>query len=149
MKKLEPLRRFILKMPGLLEKIVAVFLIIAVGVGCVSLGFQIFAFSFDNYTGYIDSILVTAFNIILAIEFVRMLIRHSLNSIIEVLIFSFSRSLAVGKQEPVMVAICIVSIVVLLFCRKFFFYEFDFREDKHAVMENEQEGKEGKEETDG
>ncbi len=46
-----------------------------------------------------------------------------------------------------MVVISILSIVVLLFCRKFFFYEFDFREDKYVTLEKEKNETAGNNET--
>ncbi len=123
-------RKILSKMSGILEKVIAGFLIVGIAVGCINLFIQTMDISLASYSGYIESILVTAFNMVMAIEFVRMLIKHSLNSIMEVLIYSFARSVAIGHMDAVMTVISIVSIVLLLLSRKFFFQEFDYREEE-------------------
>lgn len=129
-KKLEKYHRFVLKMPGFLEKIVAAILLVGVVYSCMQLAIHVFAITSLSFDAYIDDILVTAFNAIIVIEFIRMLIKHSMNTIIEVLIFAIARSLVVGHEQPLEVLIHIVCIAILLLCRKYLFHEFDFHEEE-------------------
>ena len=128
--RFEKYHRFILKMPGFLEKIVAAILLVGVVYSCVQLAIHVFSVTSLGFDAYIDDIMVTAFNAIIVIEFIRMLIKHSMNTIVEVLIFAIARSLVVGHEKPLEVLIHIVCIAILLACRKFLFQEFDFREEE-------------------
>ena len=104
-KKETLLHRAIIKMPNFLEKIVAAILLVGVIYGGFHLIIDAFAFTSTanmDALEYIEALLASAFSVIIVIEFVRMLVRHSMNTIIE----------------------------VLLFCRKFLFKEFDFEEEE-------------------
>ena len=127
---LEKLHRLILKMPGFLEKIVAAILLIAVVYSCGRLLVEVFNVSTGSIDTYIDTIMVMAFNVIIVIEFIRMLIKHSMNTIIEVLIFAIARGLVVGHEEPLQALIRIFTIAILLACRKYLFHDFDFEEEE-------------------
>lgn len=126
----EKIHNFILKMPSFLEKVVAAILLIGVVYSCVQLGAHVLAFSGLDFSVYVEDILITAFNAIIVIEFIRMLIKHSMNTIVEVLIFAIARSLVVGHEASLDVLIRIVCIAILLACRKYLFHEFDFMEEK-------------------
>ncbi len=127
--KTDTLHRIVLKVPGIIEKVIAAILLVGIVYGCVRLAIQVLFFSPADYVEYIEELLVTAFNIVIVIEFIRMLVKHSMNTIIEVLIFAIARGLVVGHEEPVQELISILAIAILLFCRKFFFHEFDFKEE--------------------
>ena len=119
----------ILKMPSLLEKVVAAILLIGVAYSCIQLGLHVSTLTELAFDAYIDDILVTAFNAVIVIEFIRMLIKHSMNTIVEVLIFAIARGLVVGHEVPLETLIRIVSIAMLLACRKYLFYDRDFEEE--------------------
>ena len=130
MPTLEKIYRIILKMPSFLEKIVAAILLVGVVYSCVQLALHVFTFSSLDFGVYVEDILVTAFNAVIVIEFIRMLIKHSMNTVIEVLIFAIARSLVVGHEKPLEALVSIVSIAILLLCRRFLFHEFDFKEEE-------------------
>lgn len=120
---------FILKMPSFLEKVVAAILLIGVAYSCIQLGLHVSSLTELAFDAYIDDILVTAFNAVIVIEFIRMLIKHSMNTIVEVLIFAIARGLVVGHEAPLETLIRIASIAMLLACRKYLFYDRDFEEE--------------------
>ena len=130
MPTLEKIHRIILKMPSFLEKIVAAILLVGVVYSCVQLALHVFTFSSLDFGVYVEDILVTAFNAVIVIEFIRMLIKHSMNTVIEVLIFAIARLLVVGHEKPLEALVSIVSIAILLLCRRFLFHEFDFKEEE-------------------
>ncbi len=127
---IQKIHKLVLKMPGLLEKFVAAILLIGVVYSCIQLGIHVLAFSSLDFSTYVEDILITAFNAIIVIEFIRMLIKHSMNTIVEVLIFAIARALVVGHEEPLDALIRIVCIAILLACRKFLFKKFDFEEEE-------------------
>lgn len=120
----------LIKLPGRLEKIVAAILFIGVAYGCVQLFLHVIAFADMPLGDYMDDILIVAFNVVIVVEFVRMLIKHSMNTIVEVLIFAIARGLVVGHEKPVYALISIISIAILLASRKFLFCEHDFEEEE-------------------
>ena len=127
---IDKIHRIILKMPSLLEKFVAAILLVGVVYSCIQLALHVFAFSDLAFDAYAEDILLTAFNAIIVIEFIRMLIKHSMNTIVEVLIFAIARGLVVGHEKPVEALIRIVCIAILLACRRFLFHDFDFQEEE-------------------
>ena len=126
---MERIHKLILKMPSILEKIVAAILLIGVGYGCLRLAMSVLDFSGD-LADYIDNCMVMAFNVVIVIEFIRMLVKHSTNTVVEVLLFAIARGLVVGHEEPFDALIRIVCIAILLACRKFLFKKFDFEEEE-------------------
>lgn len=129
-KKLDIFRNFVMKMPRFLEKIVAAILIVGVIYSCIQLGMHVLSFSDLAFNDYVEDILLTGFNAIIVIEFIRMLIKHSMNTIVEVLIFAIARGLVVGHEKPLEELIRIACIALLLLCRKYLFHEFDFQEEE-------------------
>lgn len=128
--KFELIHKLVLKMPRFLEKVVAAILLVGVTYSCVQLGLHVLAFSDLEFNVYVEDILVTAFNAVIVIEFIRMLIKHSMNTIVEVLIFAIARGLVVGHEEPLAELLRIACIAILLLCRKYLFHEFDFQEEE-------------------
>ncbi len=126
----EKIHDFILKMPSFLEKVVAAILLIGVAYSCIQLGIHVVSLTDLAFDEYIEDILITAFNAVIVIEFIRMLIKHSMNTIVEVLIFAIARGLVVGHETPLETLIRIACIAILLVCRKFLFYKFDFEEEQ-------------------
>ncbi len=128
--KFELIHKLVLKMPRFLEKVVAAILLVGVTYSCVQLGLHVLAFSDLEFNVYVEDILVTAFNAVIVIEFIRMLIKHSMNTIVEVLIFAIARGLVVGHEKPLAELLRIACIAILLLCRKYLFHEFDFQEEE-------------------
>jgi len=124
----ETLHKALLKTPGLLEKLVAAILLIAVIYSGIGLIKDAVHFSVTDFSLYLEEVLESAFGVIIVIEFVRMLLKHSMNTIVEVMIFVIARGLVVGHEDPLQIFLRIVSIALLFFCRKHLFKEFDFEE---------------------
>lgn len=124
-------RKLIVKIPNFLEKIIGIILLIGVIYGGFNLILEAMDFSSaDNAANYLEDILNAAFNVVLVIEFVRMLVKHSMNTIIEVLIFAIARGLVAGHEEPLFILVRVVAIAILFFIRKYLFKDFDFEEEE-------------------
>ena len=66
-------------------------------------------------------LLKRAMDIIIGVEFIKMLCRHNLDSVIEVLMFAMARHLIVYESSMVDGLICIVAISILFVVRKYLF----------------------------
>jgi uncharacterized membrane protein (DUF373 family) len=126
----ETFHKLIVKMPTFLEKIIAAILLVGVFYGGFNVVMEAFNFGSIEASQYLENLLNSAFSVIIVIEFVRMLVKHSMNTIIEVLIFAIARGLVAGHEAAIYVLIRVISIAILLFARKYLFKEFDFEEEE-------------------
>ena len=93
---------------------------------------------FDN--ALIKTILSDTLNIIIVIEFIRVLVKHTMGMVVEVLIFALARGLIVADEKIWEMTITIVAIVLLFACRKFLFLKDDLKritDDKNDKKDNE------------
>ena len=111
-----------------LEKIIAVILMAVVVVAGVYLVIDIVN---GLKAGYSDSLIKTvladALNIIIVLEFVRVLVKHTMGMVVEVLIFALARGLIVTNETIWEMAITVGAIAVLLACRRFLFLPDDLK----------------------
>ena len=98
--KKKKFNRTIIKLPNILEKLVAAILLIGIIYGGYHLIVDAFSFTSPDIDAlaYMETLLVSAFSVIIVIEFVRMLVKHSMNTIIEVLIFAIARGIVAGHE---------------------------------------------------
>lgn len=112
----------------ILEKIIAVILmtvVIVAGVYLVKDIVEGIRVGFDN--ALIKTILSDTLNIIIVIEFIRVLVKHTMGMVVEVLIFALARGLIVADEKIWEMTITIVAIVLLFACRKFLFLKDDLK----------------------
>ena len=101
-----------------LELIVACFVILLV-VYALS---QVFLQFFRNPSGYgFMHFLEITLDIVIGIEFLKMLCRHNMDSVIEVLMFAMTRHLIVEETSMLEGLICVVAVSILFVVRKFLF----------------------------
>lgn len=72
-----------------------------------------------NNTNSLGIFISQAFNIVIAIEFLRMLSKHTVSSIIEVLLFAIARQLIVEHTNSMENLITIITIAILFGIRKY------------------------------
>lgn len=77
----------------------------------------------DNLTSsdHFNFFLEKCLNIVIGIEFLKMLCRHNMDAVIEVLLFTLARHLIVKQFEITEGLICVIAISVLFVVRKFLF----------------------------
>lgn len=71
--------------------------------------------------GQFNTFLVNIFNIIIGIELLKMLCRHDLDSVVEVLLFAVAREMIIQHMPIHETLIGIVAIAILFLIRKFLF----------------------------
>ena len=65
--------------------------------------------------------LAMAFNVVIGIEFLKMLCRHTLSSVIEVLLFAIARGMVAEHTTPMENLLSIAAIAILFMVRKYLF----------------------------
>ena len=131
------LREQVLKIADILEIIIGILLAISIGILVIYLIVDIKSVVlghadlevFNNY-------LANAFNLVIGIEFIKMLCKHTPQTVIEVLLFAIARQLIVEHTSTLENLIGIISIGILFATRKYLFYNFD-EVDKTIYRGNE------------
>lgn len=125
---MKKINNILMSIVHILEKIIAAILMVVVVIAVVYLVLDIVngvKAGFDSE--FIKTILSDTLNIIIVIEFIRVLIKHTMGTVVEVLIFALARGLIVINETIWEMAITIVAIAVLLACRKFLFLDDDLK----------------------
>ena len=79
----------------------------------------------DMDTGFITSFLSKALSLVVGVEFVKMLCRHSAQTVVEVLLFATARQMVVEHLDPVQTLIGIIGIAILFAVRKYLMTDSD------------------------
>lgn len=114
-----------------LELIVAFFIIIAIVISLIKAGADLAGLwtALDDQTAF-RSYLEVVFDIVIGIEFIKMLCRHDLSSVVEVLLFAIARQMIVEHMPMNQGLIGIIAISILFAVRKWLYIEKD---NKHAI----------------
>ena len=115
----------------ILERAIAIVLMFVIVLAAAYMVKEIaggFSKGFDN--DFLKMILASAFNIVIVIEFVRVLIKHTMGTVVETLVFALARGLIVETEKVWEMAITIVAIVLLLAARKYLFIKDDLKKIK-------------------
>ena len=87
----------------------------------------------------LSDFLGSAFQIVIGVEFIKMLCKHTPATVVEVLMFAIARQMVVEHATPVENLICIAGITILFAIRRFLFTDSD-KEDHYqeniAVVED-------------
>lgn len=121
----------LVKYTRFMEIIISLFIIVAIGISMVTLVSGIT----NLYHNPLDSdafqdFLGIAFDILIGIEFLKMIFRSNLGTVVEVLLFAIARQLIVEHTNVYENGVGILSIAVLFVVRKYLFIpELDKEKD--------------------
>ena len=112
----------IYRIAQLLEILVSFLVIVAILFSFATIFHQLGILSSDpsNADG-LQAFLSTAFTVVIGIEFLKMLSRHNLSSVVEVLLFAISRQMVIEHTTPVENLLMVAAIAALFLIRKFLF----------------------------
>ncbi|MBP9554905.1 MAG: transporter [Blautia sp.] len=79
----------------------------------------------DMDTSFFTSFLSQALSLVVGVEFVKMLCRHSAQTVVEVLLFATARQMVVEHLDPVQTLIGIIGIAILFAVRKYLMTDSD------------------------
>ncbi|MFA9397884.1 MAG: transporter [Clostridiaceae bacterium] len=109
------------------EIIISILLIVGILISTVGLFkdinflFQSYVIGQGDYT--YESFLADAIQLIIGIEFIKMLAKHSPGSTIDVLLFAVARKIIVFHSSGIELLVEILSIAILFIIRKYFYYK--------------------------
>jgi len=117
----------------MLEIIICITIVIAIGISMITVtnGLkELFLYplkqdAFKNFLGI-------AFNILIGIEFLKMIFRNNLSTVLEVLLFAIARQLIVEHKTVYENLVGIISIAILFLIRKYLFIP-DLDDEKNNV----------------
>lgn len=115
-------RQWVAKMASIIETVIAAVVLLAILVAGVRVLLEmqdlVLAPNVDEaFTEFLRS----AFNVVIGIEFVKMLAKHSPGSAIEVLLFAIARQMVVEHTSPVENLVSILAILLIFVIRKYLF----------------------------
>ena len=120
------IREQVLKVVDMLETIIGVLLAVCIAISVIYLIFDITSmFSNNNTLDAFTDYLSIAFNFVIGIEFIKMLCKHTPETVIEVLLFAIARQLIVEHMTIFQNLIGVIAIAALFATRKYLFYNFD------------------------
>ncbi|MDR1765116.1 MAG: hypothetical protein LBR77_03310 [Lachnospiraceae bacterium] len=123
--------QFVLRIAIYLEIIIAVIVIAAIVITLLSIPREL-ATLYEN--GAFNAFLKTIFNIIIGIELLKMLCRHDMDSVVEVLLFAVSKELIISQRPIVETFVGVAAVAVLFIVRKFLFVSALDKDDPDTHM---------------
>lgn len=127
MKKLQATSQSLSKFSLYLEYVIAIILILAIIIQGVKLFFNLETIFSSNLSDEnLTLFLSYSFNLVIVLEFVRMLIKHSMENVTEVLVFTIARKIIVDHVTDFSLLISIACIIALLASRKYLLVKQDW-----------------------
>lgn len=115
------LRNRIIQASSLLEVLLSGLVLIGLLFSVVPLIRWMPGLLFDGNDVEVSVFLQRALDIVIGIEFIKMLAKHSPGSALEVLLYAIARHMIVGHESAVENFISVASIALIFFVRKFLF----------------------------
>lgn len=116
--KVKKMQTLIFHVSNYLEILLAFIVIIAIGITLLSVPRELHMLFLD---GGFNDFLKALFDIIIGIELLKMLCRHDLDAVVEVLMFAVAREMIINHMSIFETLIGIIAIAVLFSIRKFLF----------------------------
>ena len=116
------LRHRVADAASLIEILISIIVLLAIFITGVQVVLEVLNLvqnprAFDGFTVFLGH----AFNLIIGVEFIKMLAKHTPGSAIEVLLFAIARQMVVEHSSPFENLIGIVTIALIFAIRKFLF----------------------------
>ncbi len=111
------------------ELVIAAMIVIALMASLFTLALQLYRDLMDYNTNNLATFLAQAFSVIIGVEFLKMLIKQTPGSVIEVLLFAIARQLVVEHATALEYLLCILAIALLFGIKKYLYVESFDEED--------------------
>lgn len=106
---------------GLLEVILSGIVLVGLLLSIVPLVQWMPGLIVDGNEVEVYEFLTRALDIVIGIEFIKMLAKHSPGSVLEVLLYAIARHMIVGHEDAVQNLVSVVAIALIFIIRRFFF----------------------------
>lgn len=136
-KKLLNAQKKLMQMMSGIELLANLLIIVGIGYSLLSVPMQIQAIQTDGLGTFLQYL----FDVLIAIELIKLLCSHELTSMVEVLLFAVSKHVIIGNLSSTDNLIAVISIAVLFAIRKFLFmhkknYETDNASETETTENN-------------
>lgn len=126
---MKDISKILTKITTILEYVIAAFLILCVIVQGLKLFLHFGIILQSDVSGKaLVTMLSYAFNLVIVLEFVRMLIKHSMENVTEVLIFTMARYIIIEHLNNLSLLLSIIGIIALLASRKYLLVKEDWQQ---------------------
>mgnify|MGYP001101109461 CR=1 FL=1 len=115
------LKNYIIQASTLLEIVLSGLVLIGLLLTIIPLIKWMPGLLFDGNDVEIRSFLERALDIVIGIEFIKMLAKHSPGSVLEVLLYAIARHMIVGHEDAVQNLVSVGAIALIFIIRKYFF----------------------------
>ena len=115
------LRNRIIQASSLLEVLLSGLVLIGLLLSVVPLIRWMPGLLFDGNEAEIRTFLERSLDIVIGIEFIKMLAKHSPGSVLEVLLYAIARHMIVGHEDAVQNLVSVGAIALIFVIRKYFF----------------------------
>ena len=106
------------------EIVLSIIILVVIALSGIRLIMEVAATSVPTMdTEFFTSFLSQALSLVVGVEFVKMLCRHSAQTVVEVLLFATARQMVVEHMDPVQTLIGVIAIAILFAIRKFLMTE--------------------------
>lgn len=114
----------LLRISGAVEVLLSIIVLVAILISSVSLVWELGIFNGEFIVpDKLDAFLGQALGLVVGVEFIKMLIRHTPGAVIEVLLFAIARQLIVYHTSTLETLIGILAVGCAFAIRKFLFVE--------------------------
>lgn len=119
------LRKYVAMTSSYIEIFISFLLLVGIAVATINLGVELYIMSkdalmFSDVTLSMEGYLATALQLIIGVEFVKMIAKHTVSSTIDVLLFAIARKLVVSHGGSIDLLLGIVAIAILFIIKKYF-----------------------------
>ena len=119
------------------EVVLSIVILIVIALSCLRLILTTAGTSVMNMdTDFFTNFLAQALSLVVGVEFVKMLCRHSAQTVVEVLLFATARQMVVEHLQPTQTLIGILGIAILFAVRKYLMTDSDDMSPKHHSTDN-------------
>ncbi len=113
---------YVYRVAQLLEILVSLMVILAIGISLWSVLMELGIMAGNpEDADLLQDFLATAFTVVIGIEFLKMLSRHNMSSVVEVLLFAIARQMVIEHTSAVENLLMVFSIAILFTIRKYLF----------------------------
>lgn len=115
------LREQVAEVASLLEVLISVLVLIGLVISAVPVAREMLSLWSGGSTEAFQTFLGHAFNLVIGIEFIKMLAKHSPGSVLEVLLYAIARHMIVGHEDAVQNLVSVIAIALIFVIRRYFF----------------------------
>ena len=132
------IKKYILGIADILETIIGALLAVSIAILVIFLfaDLKLLVLEPTNKELF-NTLLASAFNLVIGIVFIKVLCKHSPDTVIEVLLFAIARKLIVEHTSTIENLVGIISIGILFATRKYLFHNFENVTERTVYRGNE------------